>query len=741
MPIADIRVRALHLAALALALGLAAARPSFAQDPATPEQKLDAVLRYWAERPIGSARVIVEFKGATPDVRAITRRNGRFFRSLPGQRGVVAEIDSASLTSLAADPLVARVSIDRPVFPTLARTAATVAATLARNDFGVDGRGVGIALIDSGIAGYHPDLYLGGDPDRTFDRIAHFQDLTPGGLGGSGPSDEFGHGTHVAGIILGSGIASEGRRTGIAPGAHLVVLKVLDAGGQGFVSTVIDAIDRAIAMKDSFNIRVINLSIAAGVFESHRDDPLTRAACRAVAAGIIVVAAAGNLGTDDAGQIQYGGITSPGNAPCVLTVGASSHQGTTRRRDDVVAAFSSRGPTAFDFAAKPDLVAPGVGTESAAAPYSTLATTHADYLVGGSGNGSETPYLSLTGTSMAAPVVTGTIALMLQKNPELTPNAVKGILQYTAQAMEGEPFLAQGAGLLNVAGAVRMAEFFADTEIGIGPASDVIEGEQVDWARHIIWGNYRVTGGAPLPGSNAWSSTMPWGAMSGRRSTQIVWGARTLDAAGQTRQSIIWATYRGEPITWASGARGNIIWATQHRNNIIWATGWRYNIIWATQGRSNIIWATRNRGDTIGATHARGNIIWATHARGNIIWATQGDDNTVWATAVAENVVWGDACRGDDCAAAPGARDQGVARAANARGNIIWATHARGNIIWATHYRSNIIWATHTRGNIIWATGTTSESPAPPTSAQPVRAAVTEPSSGRSAASRSGGQR
>ena len=203
------------------------------------------------------------------------------------------------------------------------------------------------------------------------------------------------------------------------------------------------------------------MSVASGVFESYKRDPLTQAARRAFDAGIVVVASAGNLGQNDEGQVQFGGITSPGNSPWVLTVGASTHQGTARRSDDAIAEFSSRGPTWIDFVAKPDLVAPGIGIESSAAPNSTLAALYASYLVGTPSASGVKPYLSLSGTSMAAPVVAGTVALMLEANPELTPNAVKAILQYTAERKDGESPLAQGAGMLNALGAVRLARFFA----------------------------------------------------------------------------------------------------------------------------------------------------------------------------------------------------------------------------------------------------------------------------------------
>src|SRR5207237_1419808 len=171
--------------------------------------------------------------------------------------------------------------------------------------------------------------------------------------------DDYGHGTHVAGIIAGNGFDSGGARSGIAPAARLVVIKALDGSGQGRISNVIAALDYVVGHQHDFNIRVVNLSVATGVYESYYSDPLTLAAKRAVDSGIVVVAAAGNAGRNSHGATQYGGITAPGNAPWVLTVGASSHMGTVDRSDDTMAPFSSRGPTAVDYSAKPDLVARG----------------------------------------------------------------------------------------------------------------------------------------------------------------------------------------------------------------------------------------------------------------------------------------------------------------------------------------------------------------------------------------------
>ncbi len=232
-------------------------------------------------------------------------------------------------------------------------------------EFGYDGSGVGVAIIDSGVTPWHDDLADAAGAMRV-DRFVDF-------VGGRcDPYDDYGHGTHVAGIIAGNGFDSGGARAGIAPGAHLIVLKALDGTGRGHISDVIAALDYAVAQRQALNIRVINLSVAAGVYQWSNADPLTLAAQGAVQAGIVVVAAAGNVGRSVDGHTRSGGITAPANAPWVLTVGASSHMGTVDRSDDTIATFTSRGPTAVDALAKPDIVAPGVGIESLAAPGSAL---------------------------------------------------------------------------------------------------------------------------------------------------------------------------------------------------------------------------------------------------------------------------------------------------------------------------------------------------------------------------------
>ena len=474
---------------------------------ADPVAKLDAALRVRASYARGISRVIITTVNGVPAAAAIAASRGTAGRQLPTLNAQVANVPDSSLLSLAARPDVLSVALDRRVQGTMERTAAAVGATDVREALGFDGSGIGVAIIDSGVANWHDDLGS--------DRVVHFVDFVsylPQ------PHDDYGHGTHVAGIIAGSGYDSGGARTGVAPGASLIVLKVLDGAGDGYISTVIAAIDYVIEHREKFNVRVLNLSVAAGVYESYTTDPFTLAAKRASDAGIVVVTAAGNLGRNENGQIQRGGITAPGNAPWVLTVGATNHPRTAARNDDTLAPFTSRGPTHIDRAMKPDVVAPGVGIESLADAGSTIYNTSPEARLSGTVDTATPPYISMTGTSMAAPVVAGTVALMLQANPELTPNLVKAILQYTAERRSRIESTAQGAGFLNARGAVVLASALREN------AAAATRDDFAPWSRQINWGNHRVRGGVIALRANAWRRDVVWGAATTADGATIVWG-------------------------------------------------------------------------------------------------------------------------------------------------------------------------------------------------------------------------
>jgi serine protease AprX len=550
--------------------------------------------------------------------------------------GIPLELPNGLIRQIANRPDVFRIVEDRPIKTHNYRTSVTVGAKTVQDFMGYTGSGIGIAVIDSGISTWHDDLTRGG-VTKIFpygnQRVAKFVDFVNGH---TLPYDDNGHGTHVAGIIGGNGYDSLSEKSGIAPRASLVSLKVLDASGQGTISGIIAALGWVANNANTYNIRVVNLSVGAPIRESYWTDPLTLATKRVTDMGITVVTAAGNMGKNAAGQLQKGGITAPANAPWVLTVGASSTMGTLTRSDDTMAGFSSSGPTFKDYLAKPDVTAPGTGTISLAVPGSTFYLTKTAYLVGGKLGLGYKPYLSLSGTSMAAPVVSGTVALMLQANPNLTPNLIKAIIQYTAQQYPGYSPLRQGAGFLNTLGAVRLAKFYASDQAGNRMPV------QAAWSRHILWGNHMLTGGYINPKGNAWATSVVWGAVrTADDSENIVWGTGCSDdACGD----IVWGT--------ADDNGENIVWGTADDENIVWGTACGddacENIVWGTdQGDENIVWGTDCGGadceNIVWGTADDENIVWGTAEEGeNIVWGTSDDENIVWGTSTDSDVTWGE---------------------------------------------------------------------------------------------------
>ena len=559
--------------------------------------KLDPILQRRAAAGTGTSRVIVRGIDSTPTTTLadlIQQSGGSVGRKIGIFRGRVGDVPNAALVALASNPYVAGISVDRLIVGANERTGATVGSTAVRQDYGYDGSGVGVAIIDSGVAPAHDDL--SGDSGQRVDRFVDFVN------GQTAAYDDYGHGTHVAGIIAGNGLDSSGARTGVAPGARLTVLKVLDGSGSGRISDVIAAIDYVVENKNSLNIRVINLSVATGVYESYNTDPLTLATQRAVRAGIVVVAAAGNNGRDAQGHTRHGGVTAPGNAPWVLTVGASSHMGTVDRSDDTVAAFSSRGPGAIDYAAKPDLVAPGVGIESLSNPASTFYTARAAYLLPGTVATSYLPYLSLSGTSMSAPVVAGTVALMLQANPSLTPNEVKAILQYTAEFYPGYDRLTEGAGFLNAKGAVELARYLGSPSAVDYPSSD-------SWTARVIWGNRLLKGGRFTASANAWGSDVLWGATTTTSGADVEFGV--LCTKGVCDGSQPWRL--GDARTF------NVVWGDTCGGADCQDEVWSTTVVWGTSDEGDtVVWGTSDEGDTV---------VWGTSDEGDtVVWGTSCTD-------------------------------------------------------------------------------------------------------------------
>jgi subtilisin family serine protease len=372
----------------------------------------------------------------------------------------------------------------------------------------LDGAGIGVAVLDSGVDTRHETFRDG----LGLSRVAASVDFT-----GEGRTDDpFGHGTHVASLAAGRGVAPAGAYQGVAPGARVLNLRVLNSEGRGTVSGLLAALDWVLQNRALYNIRVANLSLGTPAVDEYRNDPVCAAVRRLSDAGVVVVAAAGNGGRDSLGNKIYGQIHSPGDEPSAITVGASNTFGTDARSDDAVTTYSSRGPTRgawtddagqsrYDNIVKPDIVAPGNKIIGAASGGNALLASHAELNVDASQPASRR-MMYLSGTSMAAPVVAGAAALVLQANSSLTPSLVKALLALTAQPLAGFNQLEQGAGDLNVEGAVRLAKLVRrdlsnSTPLGASlltsqpPAKQSqIAGESFTWSQGFMLNHTYATG-------------------------------------------------------------------------------------------------------------------------------------------------------------------------------------------------------------------------------------------------------
>jgi serine protease AprX len=514
----------------------------------------------------GTVSVIIQFN-QTPKAKHfsdLAARGGKLKFSLEHINGAAYRIPVKMLVWLQNHPDVAYISPDRPNKVASDDDIPAVEGDIARQQYGLDGTGVGIAVIDSGVFN-HDDLKTA---NGLGSRIVYSESFIPGN---TSTNDAYGHGTHVAGILAGNGHDSASgypaQYIGVAPNANIINLRVLDANGSGTDSQVIAAIQRAIQLKNTYNIRVINLSLGRGVYESYTLDPVCQAVEAAWKSGIVVVVAAGNQGrNNDYGTQGYATIQVPGNDPNVITVGATKTNGTPGRLDDTVASYSSKGPTLLDHVVKPDLVTPGNRIVSLAAPGSTLVSSLLSLniqpittcLLGLLGNNCSTglsgKYTRLSGTSMATPIVAGAAALMLQKDPTLTPDTIKARMMKTAwkgypgnswaSDTKGKNYFSQydvftiGAGYLDIYSSLKSNDVvnggasspIADRNTGNGKygyvnSQSITWGNSITWGSSIVWGNSIVWGGnCVISDSIIWGDSIVWGD-SNLAANSIIWGS------------------------------------------------------------------------------------------------------------------------------------------------------------------------------------------------------------------------
>jgi serine protease AprX len=491
------------------------------------------------------------------------------------------------------------------------------------------GAGVGVAVLDTGVVPV-PDLV---------NRIVHVVDFTPETDG----MDRYGHGTHMAGIIAGQGTSNVNYQ-GVAPAANLISVKVAGGTGATDVSVVLAGLQWVVTHRAQYNIRVLNLSFGTDSKQSYALDPLDYAVEQAWKSGIFVAVAAGNAGP------SAGTITKPGDDPFVMTVGAADLKNTTSTSDDVVADFSSRGPTQ-DLLNKPDLLAPGITIVSVRDPGSTIDYYHPAAVV-------DANYFKGTGTSQATAVISGVAALMFSANPNLTPDVVKAELLNTATAY---PFTTQaggGAGLVDAFSAVSAAKagkfmnspankgLVASTGLGSLDASRgsahvyrmVCDATAGTCTPTLVSGEYDALG-------NAWSGN----AWSGNAWSSNAWSGNA------------WSSYTFEGNAWSGNAWSGNAWSGNAWSGVAWSSD-----AWTGNAWSGNAWS--------------GNA-WSGNAWGGVAWSSDAWTGNAWSGNAWSGNAWsGNAWSGN---AWSGNAWSGNAWSGNAWSGLAWSGNAWSDSVWS----------------------------------------------------------
>ncbi len=349
---------------------------------------------------------------------------GKIKYRLPMINSYVLEIPESALPKIQALSNVKSIYKTTHITAQMHSARKIVKASYAHKN-GFSGKDIGIAILDTGV-GPIEDLRF---PKN---RIIAFKDFVNNK---SEAYDDNGHGTHVAGIAAGNGFLSNGKYMGIAPEANIIGIKVLDEFGKGNSVDVLAGIQWMIDNKEKYNIKIANLSV--GTPDNGINDPLVKAAEIAWENGIVVNVAAGNNGPNP------NTITSPGISKKVITVGSADDNQKVQIWDDTLVNFSGRGPTS-ECIVKPDLVAPGSNIISCLSP-----TPNQHKLKNKEFNIISQNYLQLSGTSMSTPIISGSIALLIQKYPDLKPDDIKYMLKKSVDNLN-YPKNQQGWGLINI---------------------------------------------------------------------------------------------------------------------------------------------------------------------------------------------------------------------------------------------------------------------------------------------------
>ena len=431
---------------------------------------------------------------------------------------------------------------------------------------GYTGKGVGVALIDTGVAPVQgltsgnvvngPDLSL----DNPMPQLANI--------------DGFGHGTHMAGIIAGNDGTSTGFK-GVAPGAKILSVKTGAYDGAVDVSQIIAAIDWVVQHRNDngMNVRVINLSYGTNGTQSYQIDPLAAAVEHAWKAGIVVVVAGGNSGTNQAS------LDNPATDPYVISVGADDPAGTASAYDDTIPTFSSRGSSSRHV----DLVAPGQSVVSLRDPGSVIDAEYPSAVV-------NTRYFKGSGTSQATAVVSGSVALLLQQHPTWTPDQVKEALTDSAVSLPQASAQDRGAGLLNV----------------LSASTDVLSS-----------------------GAQTWPASSGLGTLEGARGTVHI-GDNGTDLTGE--QDIFGAPWNGA--VWAPASAAHTAWNGGIWNGNVWAGGCWCTTTWSGSSWSGHLWSGDDWAGHLWSGHLWSADTWDGHMWSGSGWSGHMWSGHMWSGAL-----------------------------------------------------------------------------------------------------------
>jgi serine protease AprX len=495
--------------------------------------------------------------------KAVTALGGSVGSQLSIIGGFKAQVPTDRLTALRAVPGVVSVTEDAGLALQSTSDVADQASqpgslyTLANKvtgasslwDKGVTGKGVDVAVVDSGVV----------PVDGLQGKVVYGPDLTLEAGGASKNLDTYGHGTHMSGIIAGRDAATtspsgdSSNFVGIAPDSRIVSIKVADAKGQTDVSQAIAAIDWVVQNRNrnGLNIRVLNMSFGTDGVQSYLLDPLAYAAEQAWHKGIVVVVAVGNQGFGTAK------VNNPAYDPYLIAVGSDNANGTATTADDAVSSFSNSG----DGTRNPDVVAPGDHVVSLRDAGSTLDTTYPAARIGDR-------LFRGSGTSQAAAVVSGAAALLISQRPELTADQVKALLTGTAQPIPGATAAEQGHGLIDLAAASTTpapADATQTFAVSTGAGSLELSRGSV----HVTVGGKQVKGEVDVRGQAYNAGAVAAGLRNGTNWSGMTWSGMTW--SGMTWSGMTWSGMTWSGMTWSGMTWSGMTWSGMTWSGMTWS--------------------------------------------------------------------------------------------------------------------------------------------------------------------------